>query len=439
MEAAVLARLASLLLLGATSGQPLNFKLDATVRQAVDRIATDGHLSVVATGDLSEHVHLVLRGVSAEEALGSLARAYHLGLEHEGNIWTVHPAAGASAGTPQMAPLGPLWPLPPPVAATPPAQAPTPDAADKEDTQEDEDGTADAAKEDSDDEDKLGDRVKKLGQSQAVTGHGIVGTGSVTVFEGSTVDEAVAYGGKLDVLGHVTGDAVAFGGDIHLGPKAVVDGDVTSFGGKVLKEDGAQIRGERVQLGGDGVMRAIEKSLNRQHHSWRHNSPWSPNPPTSWLPSLLIQFALDFALGFLFILFAPTRMKLIEGELLRDPIKCVLAGLLGVFAIGFLAVLLTVTVIGIPFALCLLLLTCIAIAMGLAAVAMEVGTRVPLFQGRKTQAAVLALGVVVLLLVSLIPVLGPVVLSILALFSLGAVIRTRLGSPLKGSPPPSTT
>ena len=60
--------------------------------------------------------------------------------------------------------------------------------------------------------------------------------------------------------------------------------------------------------------------------------------------------------------------------------------------------LLTITVIGIPFTLVLVVVTAVGIAMGYSAVASEVGTRLPVLRAnRKTQAAVLALGILVLL------------------------------------------
>jgi hypothetical protein len=256
------------------------------------------------------------------------------------------------------------------------------------------------------------------------------------------VKDAVAYGGGLEVLGHVTGSAVAVGGSIHLGPHAQVDGDAVAVGGSIQQEPGSRIQGERVEAGGGGIWRlfgkglkfgTVSKSPDRRHVQVEmgHGSSGL------WVLGFLIQFALFFAMGFLFVMFAPQRMKQVEEELRRDPVKCVLAGLVGLLAVFFLTVLLIVTLVGIPFAFFLLLVVAIAMAMGYSAVAMEIGTRLPFFRSRRTQAAVLAMGVAVVLLVGLIPVVGPLAITVAGLFSLGAIIRTRLGGGRKELPAPA--
>ena len=99
--------------------------------------------------------------------------------------------------------------------------------------------------------------------------------------------------------------------------------------------------------------------------------------------------------------------------------------------------LLTITVIGIPFILVLVLVTAVGIAMGFSALASEVGTRLPVLRAsRKTQAAVLALGILVLLVVQLIPVLGPLALTAAGFIALGATIRTRFGTRPREFPEP---
>jgi len=130
-------------------------------------------------------------------------------------------------------------------------------------------------------------------------------------------------------------------------------------------------------------------------------------------------------------------MKQLEAEIRRDPIRCALTGLLGTLAIGGLAFLLTIIVIGIPFTVVLLLVTVVGIAMGFSALASELGTRLPVLRAsRKTQAAVLALGILVLLIVQLIPVLGPMALTAAGFVGLGAIIRTRFGTRPREFPEP---
>jgi hypothetical protein len=257
-----------------------------------------------------------------------------------------------------------------------------------------------------------------------------VGTGNVTVEEDQEVDDAVAYGGSLLIKGRVRNDAVAFGGNVQLGPHAVVGGDAVAFGGSVERESGARVHGQTLSFGGkSGGLAAIGATEKKARTSDRHSG--------SGIFWLLIQFAIYFALGFVFIMFAPRPMKQLESEIRRDPLRCALTGLLGSLAIAGLAVLLTITVIGIPFTLVLVVVTAVGVAMGYSAVASEVGTRLPVLRAnRKTQAAVLALGILVLLVLQLIPVLGKLVLAAVTFVALGATIRTRFGTRPREFPEP---
>jgi len=209
-----------------------------------------------------------------------------------------------------------------------------------------------------------------------------------------------------------------------------VGGDAVAFGGNVERAQGAKVKGQILSFGGKGGgLGAIGSSEKKARPAEKHHGG-----SIFWL---LIQFAVYFALGFVFIMFAPKPMKQLEAEIRRDPLRCALTGFLGSLAIAALAVLLFVIIIGIPFSLVLLVVTLVGIAMGFSALASEVGTRLPVLRAnRKTQAAVLALGILVLLVIQLIPVLGPLVLTAAAFVALGATIRTRFGTRPREFPEP---
>ena len=238
----------------------------------------------------------------------------------------------------------------------------------------------------------------------------------------------MAYGGSLLIKGHVRNDAVAFGGNVQLGPHAVVGGDAVAFGGSVEREPGAKVHGQTLSFGGkSGGLGAIGATEKKSRPAEKHRG--------SSIFWLLVQFAVYFALGFVFLMFAPKPMKQLESEIRRDPLRCGLTGLLGSLAIAGLAVLLTIIVIGIPFTLVLLIVTAVGIAMGFSALASELGTRLPVLRAsRKTQAAVLALGILVLLVIQLIPVLGPLVLTAAVLHRPGRHHPHPLRDPAPGVP-----
>ena len=85
-----------------TQAAPAEKRIDVsfrgTLRDALKRIANDGGLNVVATGDLDTSVEVHLKGVTAEQVLRIIARTYSLRLDQEGSIYTLRPMTAAEKG-----------------------------------------------------------------------------------------------------------------------------------------------------------------------------------------------------------------------------------------------------------------------------------------------------------------------------------------------------
>jgi hypothetical protein len=270
--------------------------------------------------------------------------------------------------------------------------------------------------------------------------------GGNLLVKGHVEEDAVAFGGNLEVSGSVEGDAHAFGGNVILRPGAVVKGDVSSFGGTVERDDNAVVEGSTESFGGANLGRIVASELKeslRDVKKVRHDDEDSAGAAEheerhgSGVPGFLLWFATLFGVGFLAQIFFPARMKELGTELRTQPVKSGVAGVLGTLALVPLSVLICITIIGIPVAIGLWVVVLpLAAALGFAALASEIGMKLPILRGRKTQAAVLALGLLVLLLLSKLPILGPVALVIATLMGIGAVIRTRFGIRPKGMPEP---
>jgi len=420
----------------------ITLKYHGTLRDVAERIATEGKLNVVVRGDLDEEAEVYFQSVPADEALETLAKAYGLSLERHGAIFTLRPHLDGNP--PRMvAPLPPLPPVPPVPAVPPippiPPVPPMPemhgharhshadeDEMDDDDDDEDEGDQADASdEEDSDDAmaHKMG-KLKQLLKNHRGNGDDRVSTGDQTVEEDQEVDSVVSYGGSITVKGRVRQQVVAFGGNVHLGPHSVVDGDVVAFGGTVERESGAKVHGHVQSFGskGGGWSSMGPSESKKMVKVTEKRSGWT-------LPLLFLEFAVCFALGFIFLMFAPKPMRQIEFELRNAPLYCGLTGLVGGAGVLALSLLLAVTIILSPFAVILLLVAAVGVAMGFAALASEIGTRLPVLKAnRKTQAAVLALGTFVLLMATLIPVLKFLILGTATCLALGATIRTRFGT-----------
>ncbi|RKG59338.1 polymer-forming cytoskeletal protein, partial [Corallococcus sp. CA054B] len=267
--------------------------------------------------------------------------------------------------------------------------------------------------------------------------------GGNLIVKGTVEDDAVAFGGNMEIQGLVEGDVHAFGGNVMLGPNARVEGDVSAFGGQVKKADGAIVEGSLESFGGAGLGRMVAGEIKRgMQEGQHHDASVDPSDDDDdhdrggGLASFILQFALLFGLGFLGQMFFPARMKELGDEIRANPARNFWVGIVGTLALIPLTIVLFITIIGIPVAFALLVASMLGTALSYAAIASEVGTRLPVLRGRKTQAVVLALGLGLILLVSHIPVLGVLLNLVLIPLAFGAVIRTRFGYRGRGMPEP---
>ncbi|WP_141327189.1 polymer-forming cytoskeletal protein [Myxococcus sp. AB025B] len=418
----------------APAAKSIDVSFRGSLRDALKTIADKGGLNLVVTGDLDVPAEVHLRGISADQALRTVSRAYSLRMEQDGSIITLRPMTPSEK---EAAAQGLAEPAP---------------AVASQDPEHDEDSVTDAEtmrevrEQIREQMHRTRDELKRSRRSGA---RNVVARGqSLEVKEGQTVEsavvyggnlvvkgnvekDAVAFGGNLIVHGHVEGDAHAFGGNVVLKPGASVEGDVSSFGGNVDREDGANVEGSINTFGGANIGRVVAKELNKglqessdEGEERRRNRD---DDDGGGLAGFILTFAVLFGLGFLGQMFFPSRMKQLGDEIRARPVQSGLTGLLGVVAMIPLTVVLAITIIGIPAALVLWMAAPLAAALGFAAVASELGTRLPVMRGRKTQAVVLALGLLVLLVVGAIPVFGAIVSCLVVLIALGAVIRTRFG------------
>jgi hypothetical protein len=434
----------------APASPPIQVSFRGSLRDALKQIAEAGGLNLVVTGDLDRPAEVRLKGVSAEQALRTVARAYNLKMDHDDGIFTLRPLTEAEiAAKPPPAPAAPA------VAPAPPELENIGDQAmSAEEIKERVKERAKRARRSGRGDNDVVARGQNLvvGKDQAV-GSAVVYNGNLTV-DGMVEDDAVVFGGNMVVTGHIEGDATAFGGNIELKPGASVSGDVASFGGVVNRAEGTNIEGSSESFGGAALGHIVSQSVNaalgeeraererekaeedaseHQEHHARHRDD---DHEMGGFAGFLLSFAMMFGLGFLFMIFAPARMKELEAEIKREPLKSGLVGLLGIPVVAVLGVVIGITLIGIPVAIALWVVAILGIVMGVAALANAVGMRVPLLRGRKTQAAVLALGLLPMMLLFQIPVLGKIALFLVVCVSAGAIIRTRFGQRARGLPEP---
>ena len=158
-----------------------------------------------------------------------------------------------------------------------------------------------------------------------------------------------AMGGNITIRGMVDDDVVAMGGDVVLEDGATVRGDVVSLGGAVQKAPSATILGSNVTVGGLGKRFWDFRTLNLVGNGVR-------------FLTAIANLAFWLFIGWVVILMSAERSRRVLARLEQAPGTSIGVGLLGVLAlvpatiaVALVAVLLVVTIIGIPVAAILLL------------------------------------------------------------------------------------
>lgn len=215
----------------------------------------------------------------------------------------------------------------------------------------------------------------------------------------------------------VDGNLTVVFGDAHVAGH--VRGDVNTIFGKCIIEDGAQIDGQANCVTDDGA-RAL--------------APWFVNSAAfdafkNQHKSLWVRFGASAIVLLVFLLF-PVRMRLALDRVERHPGLSAVAGIAAVIAFVPVAVLLAITIVGIP----LIILECAAVFVGIwlgtGAIALLVGRRLTELVLPSTTPSplfALILGLVVVSAAETVPYAGWAVTALVWLVGLGASILAFLG------------
>jgi hypothetical protein len=175
--------------------------------------------------------------------------------------------------------------------------------------------------------------------------------GDVNVREDEHVGgQVVAVIGSVRIDGEVGDQVVAVLGSVNLGPKAIVNGDIVSVGGRVRRAEGSQVRG------------AVTEVSLADADTRLHIGPWAGGLGALSLfdgfgafPRLLastFRFLLLVILTSLAMIIARGTVEASAHRLADDPIKSTLVGIaaeiLVVPVLVLTAVVLAISLIGIP-------------------------------------------------------------------------------------------
>ncbi|WP_255198188.1 bactofilin family protein [Halorarius litoreus] len=236
-----------------------------------------------------------------------------------------------------------------------------------------------------------------------VTGNVEMAAGSVTVTEGGEIggDVNVATGSLL-VDGTVLGSVTAGAGEIVLGPDARIAGDLRYDPDATLSGNRGAVEGSIVaddSLVGDVTVGPVV-------------------PPIVFdVWGLLV----GLAIGALLLYGAPEFADRVTGMAVGEPLRSGGVGLLAVVLAPIVALVLVLTIIGIPLALVGAILFGIVVWIGSLYGRLAVGVWLARLLDQESRAATLLLGFGAVFVVGLVPVLGGLVQAVVALLGFGAL------------------
>jgi hypothetical protein len=249
-------------------------------------------------------------------------------------------------------------------------------------------------------------------------------------FAGSSPASASTVKGDKNVwFGNVTigpgdivkGDLNVVFGDATCLPGGMIDGNVHTFGGTFTQLDGCVVGGQVNALSGDSV-----EAL----------APWPWWQSRGAEPSMfeqnkrtVAQLAYSVIVVFVFLLF-PMRVRIALDRVERHPALSAFVGTLAFIAVVPVAILLVLSILGIPLVVLEIAALFAGIWIGQGAVALLIGRRVyELIRPKATATPVgaLILGLVVVSAAELVPVVGWAVTALVWLVGLGAAILAFVG------------
>jgi hypothetical protein len=268
-----------------------------------------------------------------------------------------------------------------------------------------------------------------LPSGESVANLTVVG-GNAVLEEGSTVvDTVTMIGGNLTINGVVSKNIHIYGGQLTLGDKAVVSGDIYIGGGNLDRSEGAQVDGS--------VTRTTELPFN-------FNLPETPvitvprylsglDPIVSQIFWFGMQTIGLTALAMLVILLAPKVTERAGDAAMARPWAAGGLGLLVAIITPPLALGLTITVIGIPVTVLLVIAVSVVLTFGWIALGLEVGKRLAeAFHQNWPAVMNVGLGTLLLSLVAngigLIACVGWIVPALVGFVGMGGVLLSRFGT-----------
>lgn len=197
----------------------------------------------------------------------------------------------------------------------------------------------------------------RINVTAPVAGDASIAGGSITV-KGPVVRDLHIAGGHVTIDGPVGGDASVAAGTLELGPDARIAGKLSFRGGELKRDPAAVVTG--------GIDQKITEPSRKHRHAYEIRPFHGYSHGWVWSVGLIVLAGLIAAA-------LPGPSAKMAAELRERPWLTTLVGLVALTSIPVAAVLLMVTVIGIPIGLLALVLYAALLLVGYVWLAVVVG------------------------------------------------------------------
>ncbi|MEA5449142.1 hypothetical protein VB780_11225 [Leptolyngbya sp. CCNP1308] len=239
--------------------------------------------------------------------------------------------------------------------------------------------------------------------------------GDLVIAESQTVNDAFAIGGDLTVQpgAMVRGDAFAIGGNLRLEDDVQVAGDAFAIGGRVMRSDSAVVSGSEF---------TVLENFNDLFERFGVLGTLYLGNVVFWV----VTFVAAAIAGWLLLLLLPGHIDAIATVIHARPVMSLVFGIGGFATLLILTVLISGSVIG---AIVIPLVNLVAVLTGLLG-----GIATCVWLGKRIRAQTpnarfqhFWLGWLLLFVISLIPIAGGLLISLITLFGFGATLLSRYG------------
>ena len=244
--------------------------------------------------------------------------------------------------------------------------------------------------------------------------------GDVMIAEGTTVKNAVAVGGQITVRGTITGHVMAIGGSVVLTKTALVEGNAISVGGVVVMGKGARVYGSLKEINASDISQSLASALNEDWEGW------------SWVFAVLslLVFIGILLISLLLVTLLPRPVRSVAEAIKYSPFKAFLWGLVVLVSIVPLALLLTISVLGIVLIPLEMAIVVGSSLIGFIAAAQLAGEKFFALLKKRDQSVITDIfwGLIILWVIGWIPHFGWTIKVIAVVIGLGGVLISCLGA-----------